>query len=553
MNIHVVMTAFNRVDLLTKCVDSIVESDYYPVGKICVFDDCSDDERVQEQINRIGGVEYEKNPIRIGCDGNTPHALEVTFTKNPDCTHILILDSDLAVTKEWWAHIERCVKSMESDEQIGAIQALNLDNIPSKSISTKYLDMLECIYLSGCGLIVSRIFWQTFVVKQSNYKWFAWDVRSTEAAHRCGFKNYCLKETAMQHLGAWDGSHRGPGQIASTFIGTPDKPGDPFRGTTVCLIAGENFCDIALAIMAARIAKKRGFATTIINQNKEWGEFISIISNKEIKVNDYRYTPESRDGRYNLITKDVQKMLGGVSVVINMETAADECRWMIYSCSGDVEKFIEAKLVGAGISCTKEDFDWELLRREDKIDALTYRGYSIGNHTIVNDLDNDKDKIKDEVVKIEGIVKLLVHERPNDGSWRNCIYKLSPWMTVKAINSAGRFVSVMNKSAFVSLFCRCEKQIYDKDDFAQIILPKTERIQIAGGRLEKVILWAPFELTEEMKRHFKGYKISVSADEPACAEGERLIPIDPATTGFYPGWAEDILANRNRLTLRRTK
>ena len=549
MNIKVVMTAYNRIGLLTQCINSITTSDYYPEG-ISVFDDCSEEPEVVNEISRLKGVDYNKNPLRIGCDGNTPHALEVTFVKNPDCTHIVVIDSDLAVTKEWWAHIERCVKSMEGDPQIGAIQALNLDNIPSKKKSDKYIDMLECIYLSGCGLIVSRKFWETFILKQADHQWFAWDVRSTEMAHRAGLKNYCLRETAMQHLGAWDGAHRGPGQSASTFVGKLNMHATPFSGTNVCFIAGENFCDIALSIMAAKIAKKYKYATTIINQNREWGEFISLVSNNEIALNDRRYVPDSRDGRYNIISSDIQKQLGGVSVVVNMETAADKCRWMMYSCGGNVELFIKARLASAGIECSDSDFDWKSLQTSERINSLTYNGYSNGNHTVVNDLEEDKELIREYIDKLEGIVKYLVKERPADGTWKSCIYRLSPAMTVKAINTGGRFVSVMNKSSFVSLFCQCEKFIYEKDEFNNITLPDTERF-FPDEKKPKVVLWAPFKLTEEMERNFKGYKFVDNLDGTEDDETNKLIPVDKNWTGFYPGWIQDVLAGNNRLGVRK--
>jgi hypothetical protein len=344
----------------------------------------------------------------------------------------------------------------------------------------------------------------------------------------------------MQHLGAWDGAHKGPGQMSSTFVGKPEKSIEPFRGTNICMIAGENFCDVAISIMAAKIAKKAGLGAIIINQDKGWGEFISIISNKEIKVNDQRFVPDSKDGRYNLIAKDMQKMLGGSSAVINMETAADECRWMVYSCLGDVEKFIETKLTAAGIPCTKDDFDWASFQRTERIDNLTYRGFSIGNHTIVNNLESDKKIIEGEISKTEGIIKYLVKERPNDVSWKQSVYNLTPWMTVKAINSAGRFVSVMNKSSFVSLFCIVEKQIYDKADFAQVILPKVNTIPLTTQVGKKVFIWAPFKLTEEMERHFTGYPV-FSVTPPVVAPDEWVIHIHQKATGFYPGWAEELI------------
>ena len=487
MNIKVVMTTYNRIELLTKCVDSLLASDCFPRG-IEVFDDRSADP-IQSEITRLPDASFHINELHIGCDGNTPYALGYVFQKYEDCDHIVVLDSDLAVRKDWWLQIKKCVFLMENDSTVAAIQALNLDNIGGKTASQKCFDMLECKQLSGCGLIVSRKFYYEFVVKQERNGWRSWDVVSTHAAHDAGMKLYTLKESAMQHLGNIDGLHNGAGQVASTFIEKRYDVAEKYTGQNVYLIAGENFCDIALAIMAAKIVAKSGYNVFIVNYDREWCSFVREISGNKIGVYERRMTVPLADGRYNVDAKSVKQQFNGATV-INMETAADENKWVMYSCEGNVTEFIIRKLASCiGVVCELKDFDWPSLQCEDKTLNLSYQGKSIGNHTIVNNYEGDKDKIKTEIEALTGIVKFWEKERPGDGSWRNTIYRLSPLMVVKALNTAGTFVSAMNKSSFVSLFCTCKKFIYDKAEKGQPIIPGRLVNKTAGKAPPIVIKW----------------------------------------------------------------
>jgi hypothetical protein len=80
-------------------------------------------------------------------------------------------------------------------------------------------------------------------------------------------------------------------------------------------------------------------------------------------------------------------------------------------------------------------------------------------------------------------------------------------------------------------------------------LPKTNKIPLADKSKPKIYIWAPFKLTEEMERHFTGYPV-FSVTPPVIGGDEKRIDADPKWTGFYPGWAEEVAAGKNRLSLR---
>lgn len=547
----VLMTTRNRLDLLRRTVESLAKSDRCPEG-ICVYDDASDDPKVIAKIiSDLPKSNIITRPTKVGCDMNTPLGIKSLFESDKDLDFVLVIDSDVIVSKHWMDHVDRCIETMKSDSSIAMIQILNLENIKMKTPSSKYSDMMDCKTLSACGMIVSRQYWKSYILPYENNGYYRWDMNSAEKAYSVGQKLYCLKESAIQHIGDQDGVHKGAGQVASFF--RADVPNIVAPGTAqmgrVMVFPGYGYRSLVVGMMTAEILVAMGSKVRLFCQDLEISRLIEMQCCKRYRSLHRANSFPLVHGRYNATTSRLRTVLNGYSP-INMELESDDNRWLIYSLDNNIEEFVRWKLIREfGVSPDDiPPFDWSTLHIKNLPHYKWVR--ELSGCVVVNNLEGDAETLSGFINSDNLHPLLLVEKIPQVGISKardGYIYNLKPLQMISVIQQVGEFVSISNQSAYVSLFCDVNRRVFDDGEFGSIPFPE-ELLLTAEDKLPdlpSLAIVAEGYSRDELCVTSDAIHVVDKLADVADLEVEWVIRITGNVKGFYSGWISDLLQDRD--------
>lgn len=465
--LRVVMTTCDRVDLLKDTVKSLVAADQVP-ERMDVFDDQSAQAGdVAAALAQLPAFTFRRNKERLGCDANTPTALATIFTEDATCEAVVILDSDVLVSKGWWADAVKYAEVLAKDERIAAIQLLNLVNIWDKKPYPDHTNLLECSAVTACGLIVTRRFWQDFIKSQQGGKWQSWDMEAGAAAKARGLKVCCLKGSAIQHMGNEVGTHVGPGQVSHTFCDVSDtrlifKEPKQARIGSVTLVCGRGFNNVAVAIVVADALSKCGVECVVGSGHPKWDEVLIAWLGVNRVVDLSCYFPVQFNDVISLTDARLAQCMRNVGAPINLDLKHDENAWRLYAMQNDLSAFLVARMAAAVGVDLAEKMDWSILQtcpNPRPVAAVPGAGC-----VVVNNLEGEGaaalSKAGPQITA--GRLRTLQWDRPQVAfreAKEKYLFQMSPIEIVQNVQAAKAFVSVDGDSVLLGLFSSCEKLV----------------------------------------------------------------------------------------------
>jgi glycosyltransferase involved in cell wall biosynthesis len=217
-SVSVMMTTHNRIPLLKETVYSLANSLLLP-ETLYVFDDASEDgDAIWNAFLPIRNiVSFCIRNKNLGCAKSTPAALHDLFEKN-DAEVVLILDSDIQVDVLWYLKVCQLYNKLKDTENFGSINLLNLPDNP-KGKPSSFGGLLEKPHWGACGALITREFWEKYVVPNENVENGIWDNKSSHAASLDGKINYVTTPSMIQHTGTMQGTNLGAKSWAIDFRG----------------------------------------------------------------------------------------------------------------------------------------------------------------------------------------------------------------------------------------------------------------------------------------------------------------------------------------------
>lgn len=266
-SVDVLMTTYNRANLLTETVESYLAAAIYPHA-IYVFDDASDAPgEIKKICERLPGMVWHSNTENLGCIKNTPAALGYMFgTVGSEA--VVIIDSDVQFDKMWWPKLNSTYVKVKHDADFGSVNMLNLPDNPPGTKSNRIYGILEKAHWGACGALITYDFFKNYVEPNKNTKHGLWDNYSSHAAHDDGKKNYVISPSLIQHTGITAGTNLGgPGTYATDFRGYrwPNKDAainNNVKDKSVLFNVQGRYGDIIMASMVANMLKEKDYKIT---------------------------------------------------------------------------------------------------------------------------------------------------------------------------------------------------------------------------------------------------------------------------------------------------
>lgn len=520
-----IMTTYERLDLLRQTVQSYCAAESGP--EMHVFDDCTKDQQaLAELVMKLPKATLHVNERRIGCDPNTPAAIKWVFEHDSKCEYVIVLDSDIAFAQDWYAVTLRAIERMKQNKKIAAIQLLNLDNIGGKVEPPRFREMLKCKTLTACGMIVTRDYLKNFIEPCEDRGWWRWDMTSAETAVACGYDVYCLAESAIQHMGFHSGTHAGANQVSSTYRGGViiDPPG--VVGRDMLVVAGEGFCNCALAAMLKIVLEKMGKRVRIAVVGDEWQAFIKTLFGKDTPWTKPFGHIETRHGEIVCDPGAVIQTAGARFTPIIVWNRVNQNRWLIYAMDRDINMYLAHVLYrDTGLEVT--EFPWHELRSND----IQPRTIASGT-CVVRASDNEMPTIK-EFVGGKSMLRLFVGRMSRtQKDYDKYVVAATPIETVAVIKGASEFVTVNDDVSFASLFTDTTRVQFASTDGYALELPESNVVGVVSPRPSNVTCVADKGTSDLLE------KLCGLAANPESADYE--VAVTGEVRGFYKGFIADL-------------
>jgi len=196
----VVMTTYNRRELLNRTMASYLNGIGPRPEKLYIFDD-----RSSEMAAVWPGVVYTVRNVHLGCDENNLQAISDAFSIL-GAENVLVLDSDCQFSPDWYGRAQEICQTMDMTRNI-----VSLFNAES---STPERGLIPLSLVGGLGMIINKE-----VFKLYRKVTGCWDNDLCTAASQAGVKIYSVSPSLLQHTG-----HRnGRLVVARTFQGEKTK------------------------------------------------------------------------------------------------------------------------------------------------------------------------------------------------------------------------------------------------------------------------------------------------------------------------------------------
>lgn len=213
------LTTYNRLNILTLSLESLVQCEFPPDSHLIVSDDCSSPD-VQKFIKDTFSkpiknldVKLIFNKINVGCDRNMVRVIRECFLKSND-KFVISIDSD-AIYNPRWIH-----KLLSAKEQIKEnIGMLGVFNTTNHSVVGDYNeDILIKESLGGFAVLLNK---DVFLHPSLNFQ--SWDWSYVMLCGRLKYRIFCTKKSYAEHIGVI-GTHseHGGGDQATNFIAQGD-------------------------------------------------------------------------------------------------------------------------------------------------------------------------------------------------------------------------------------------------------------------------------------------------------------------------------------------
>jgi glycosyltransferase involved in cell wall biosynthesis len=476
MNTCAIMTVRNRLNLLERTVQSLVEAEVKP-PHIQVFDDRSEDPDGIKRILQPVEHTYHLNEHQYGCDGNTPRAIAWTFA-NTDADVVVVMDSDLIFAPNWRKILDRLLEVITTDPLAIAGSLLHLDNVTAKRRSLKYTDLLECDMGGAAGMIVTRKFWTDFIKPFGDKAWFYWDAGSIAAAIACGFKFYTPVDSAVQHIGNNCGIHSGAGQVASSFRAEL-RPWylmihrtKEARDKQVIIISGKGWANVACACLARRILLDAGVGIRpqIYTGDEHWDALVNYVCADRESVYPEPIRINTPDGRLNVCTSQCREEFHRDFTFLNFEMDSDENAWIMNSLDNDPGRLVAEVLKFVLDLDSPTVLPWNALKIDVPSGSFVWGPRIDNTQVIVNAIEGDVADIPKKYLDdlCNKPIRYLVLRRPNGINYRvareQYYFELKPMETLKSLSTASLFMSASNPSSFVAIFSKTPSMIFTSQE-----------------------------------------------------------------------------------------
>ncbi len=266
--VDVIMTTYERTELLKETVASYCSVPIQP-QTIHVFDDkSSNSEEIRKICDSLPGMVWHENKANYGCHKATPHALRYMFEENKS-EAVIILDSDIQLDAMWWLKINRLYDKLKGDKNFGSINMLNLPNNPKGTPAKRHRNLLTKPHWGACGALITKDFWEKFVVPNEQVPNGVWDNKCSHAATIARKINYVTTPSLIQHTGITKGTHLGAGSYALDFRNArwynKDIAVDPDGNEKQVLFSVHGrYGDIIMSSMIVNMLIEKGYNVTFL-------------------------------------------------------------------------------------------------------------------------------------------------------------------------------------------------------------------------------------------------------------------------------------------------
>lgn len=344
--IDVVMTTYNRTNLLEETVASYNQSSLKP-DVIHVFDDKSESAEIMGILSNMRGAKVHKAKTHLGCFKNTPHALKRMFEKGSET--VLILDSDVQLDKLWWFKINNYYKTLKESPDFGSINMLNLPLSPKGAPCEGQSNLLTKPCCGACGLLVTKTFWEKYVVPNQNAVNGMWDNKATTAAYKDGKINYVCSPSLIQHTGIATGANTtGEAMCATDFKGkkwlNKEHSHDKKAGNKRVLFSAQGrYGDIVLATMIINMISEAGYVVDILTI-PFYKDFFFTLWEKKYRTkikSDHLLYPTFPWGELN--TEQMKELYPGYGYYINGQPGSKENHQFLVSSKMHIAAFVKER------------------------------------------------------------------------------------------------------------------------------------------------------------------------------------------------------------------
>ena len=221
--ISVIMTTYDRIELLKATVDSYNSSDCFP-PRVKVYDDGSKQiGEVRKLIGAMKNAELIEGEENLGCFRKTPSVLKHEF----DCgaQAVFIIDSDTAFSRTWWGRLRSMAVKLRKREDFGFLGLYNQKNI--NGAADPDIPFLRRNNTMGAfGMMVTKESYEKYVkpIPFEEETISNWDNLACRNAIDDGKVVFCSSPSFLQHIGYSRGTHIGKAlvspSVADDFIGT---------------------------------------------------------------------------------------------------------------------------------------------------------------------------------------------------------------------------------------------------------------------------------------------------------------------------------------------
>jgi len=210
MKLGIIITAYNRPEYLQQCLDSLKKAEIPKGTQILIVDDCSTDMRTIQLIEQ-SGYKFIRNKSNLKVSAS----LLIGFEKLSNCTHLMTLDSDAIVNKNFIKRItelftinSKAIFSGFNTSVNGRHQIIERGEIWAKRITA-----------GGINLAFSKETYLEYVkpALEQTINAGNWDNLAT---HKAGGV-YCTIPSCVQHIGINSTLGHYRPDVANDFI--PDK------------------------------------------------------------------------------------------------------------------------------------------------------------------------------------------------------------------------------------------------------------------------------------------------------------------------------------------
>ncbi|MFH1739634.1 MAG: glycosyltransferase family A protein [bacterium] len=355
MKLDVIMTTFDRTDLLKATVDSYCESAVTP-DEIQVFDDCSANfGAVAMEIARVPGAVLHRRQKNLGCNKNTPAALQYMFEKHGS-EAVLVVDSDTLFAKDWWTTALAAIEALK-ERDCGCVTLFTHGEAkPEKTINGVAFSI--CTDIGAEGAVFTKTFFNKYISPVMEQR-RPWDVLATGNASKDGLKPYRVCPSKLQHIGTSVGHHVGGTAfaVAAEFEGkksseTATQPGGGNRVLVSCM--GVRYDVLVASIIVRRLAKE-GY-DVVVETLQQYGDIVQKIGKTKSLIIERE--PDCVTSKYT-DAFEMKRRHPGFSYYLNLQGCSPEHIHAVKK--QQLGYFVEYcnKILGKKMAVTSEDLEFE--------------------------------------------------------------------------------------------------------------------------------------------------------------------------------------------------